>query len=218
MKTLVAVLALSFSVPALAAPSLNDVMQSRHIGKPLSSLGLGKPIQSGPIQEIFLVGSCPVEVMLRPKTKTIKSITAADLSKCPGMKLEEYFGADSPALPTRVTFGQFNALLANKEVHYWADCLMLCGNGYEPLMHASWMPSTLEGLSASSPMVDDASINASDKWEAEMKKKYGEDYVIDTKFNCTPEFDAKAQAFLKDVRVTSITIGQPGFVFECARG
>ncbi|KAG1445153.1 hypothetical protein G6F57_017648 [Rhizopus arrhizus] len=49
--------------------------------------------------------------------------------------------------------------------------------------------------------------DAADQWEAHMKKAAGNDYVINTKFNCETRFDDVAEAAFKDVPVNAITIG-----------
>ncbi len=219
MKVLASICMLSLPFGALAAPSINDVMQSHHIGKPVLSMGLGKPVSATALVQNFNVNGCPVEIEVdTSKAKKVISITAQNLEKCPGMKLEEYFGVGQAPLPARLTFGEFQTRMAGKDLHYWADCLTQCGNAYDPFIHASWLPEGKSGLMASAPIVSNVTMDAADKWRNVIEKKYGEDYVVGNQHNCSQEFNPAAKAYFKDVKVVSITIQQPDFVFACAAG
>ena len=46
------------------------------------------------------------------------------------------------------------------------------------------------------------------KWSWEMQKAKGDDFVVDTRFNCERTFDEVAQASFDKVKVNAVTIGK----------
>jgi hypothetical protein len=55
--------------------------------------------------------------------------------------------------------------------------------------------------------VSDATIDASFRIRDAIKAAKGEDYVIDTTFNCSADFDQLAIRELKTVRIDEIEVG-----------
>jgi len=93
---------------------------------------------------------------------------------------------------------------------FYADCLMLCGNAYDPSVYAFWEgPHTknfiqvvLEVVQASGPALD-----AVDQWRESMLQQMGENYVVDLRFNCEDRFSYVAAQAFENVEVEAITIG-----------
>ncbi|WP_259744567.1 hypothetical protein [Pseudomonas protegens] len=93
---------------------------------------------------------------------------------------------------------------------YSASCLSMCGNAADPSVYAH-----REGLSAIGfrevllevVLASDAAPNAACQWEAQMRKVEGDDYVMETRFNCDQKYDAIAQKAFEKVHVSAVTIG-----------
>lgn len=111
-------------------------------------------------------------------------------------------------MPHKMTFGQFDAFTDSGQ--YTADCLISCGNAADPVVYENWEGSRADGnieLQLGVVLVADSAINASNSWESAMVKTEGEDWVIDTKFNCTHKYNNIAKQAFKDVNITSVKIG-----------
>ncbi|HRO18838.1 MULTISPECIES: hypothetical protein [Alcaligenes] len=95
-------------------------------------------------------------------------------------------------------------------LNYSADCLSMCGNSYDPSVYASWQGPRAAGFMEvilEVELADDNAINASNIWEEHMTAAMGEDYVINTRFNCDRRFDPVANQAFKDIKITAITVG-----------
>ena len=114
----------------------------------------------------------------------------------------------SPPASQPFTFGSFQA--AAGDLNFYADCLTMCGNAYDPSVYAHWEGPHAVGFREvllEAKLVGDQAIDAASRWAEGMSKAKGEDWVIDTKFNCERSFDAQAQQLFNAVEVTAITIG-----------
>ena len=107
-----------------------------------------------------------------------------------------------------MTFGDFAAYFPDAK--FESDCLASCGNSYDPDLYlhstASHADSFLE-LTAGAAIVKDPVIAASEAIEGAIKAQDGEDYVIDTKFNCDTKYDAVAIKALQNVKIEFLEIG-----------
>jgi hypothetical protein len=63
--------------------------------------------------------------------------------------------------------------------------------------------------------VEDAAIEAADIWRNQMIKTMGEDWGMDSQFNCNRQFDPVARQALNAVQVTAVTVGQQLRVPNC---
>jgi len=111
-------------------------------------------------------------------------------------------------LPQKIdlTMGEFAAARGNAD--FKADCLTLCGNAANPWLYLeSAGPRVSPGIRASAVMVSDPTIDAAFRIRDAIKAAKGEDYVIDTTFNCSAEFDQMAVRELKTVRIDEIEVG-----------
>ena len=123
------------------------------------------------------------------------------------------FLASSEAKKTpfsQLTFGKL-AALTGSPVYFLADCLSGCGNAYDPVVYQHWTgPRISNGLEvmAEVALVTDGVITAANKWRDSMQEREGEDWVMDTQFNCHPEKYADvARSAFSEVRPSAITIG-----------
>lgn len=123
--------------------------------------------------------------------------------------LHSFIGDFAPAANKALTFGAFNES-SGGGLEFYADCLQLCGNAYDPSVYALWEGPRAIGFMqvlVEAKLVDDAPIEASGKWAATMTKAKGDDFVVDTRFNCERTFDPQAmQAFAK-VQASAVTLG-----------
>lgn len=209
MKKLMCASLLFLSSSVFAAPSLNAVMATQNLGQPLKSLGLGVSKESGYLIHEYTVSGCPLEVEVKDDApKTIVALSMQVSPKCQTAQLSDILGAKKlPPLST-LTFGQLDALLG--PARYMADCLTLCGNAYNPAVAARWGSFTAEVV-----LVDGPAIDASMRWGKAITDTYGEDYVVDQKFNCTKEFDMLAAQEFKNVKITKLTLRKPSPLREC---
>ncbi len=105
----------------------------------------------------------------------------------------------------QTTFGQLESLTADSQ--FMTDCLRECGNIADPSVYEyfgfSHVDNFLDIMVEVTPETD-----ASFKWEKAMKKAEGEDWVLETKFNCQlTKYDAIAHSTFKKIRITAITVG-----------
>lgn len=209
MKKLICTALLFLSSPVFAASSLNAIMTTQNLGQPLNNLGLGVSKESGYLTHEYTIGGCALEVEVKnDEFKTIVALSIPASTKCQTAQLSDVLGAKTLPPFSTLTFGQLSGLLG--PARYTADCLTLCGNAYNPSVAARW-----GSLWAEVVLVDGPAIDASMRWEKAINSKYGEDYVVDNRFNCTQEFDAQAAHEFKNVKVTHLTLRKPTLFTEC---
>ncbi|WP_315141362.1 hypothetical protein [Achromobacter marplatensis] len=162
----------------------------------------GIPRESNGNDHLFLVQNCPI-------TATIGGgkVSALRMELANGCEadLQSFIGEYAPKAGQPITPGAFG-----RGQRYTASCLTECGNAVDPSAYALWVaPRAAGGLEVLMEMVlaGGKAADAADQWEAHMKKAAGNDYVINTKFNCETRFDDVAEAAFKDVPVNAITIG-----------
>lgn len=122
--------------------------------------------------------------------------------------------------PHIMTFGQFDAVSGGNG-QFMADCLTMCGNAADPVVYEYWYGSRadlmlevlLEVVQVSGP-----ALSAADKWQDAMERSEGQDWVIDTKFNCSrTKYDQVAHQAFRGVTISAITIGYDIKVPRCER-
>lgn len=203
MKSALIAILMSLSFAASSA-TINDVVDSKHIGKPLSSLGLGKGSEKNYLERSFVVEGCRIDVAV--EKGAIVSFSFDTVPKC--QKAAQSLGVNLNGL----TFGGASAVFG--QARYSADCLASCGNAADPWVHASWVVNG-RAVSVSQILVDGPVLDATMSWEEIISTKYDNDYVIDQKFNCTREFDAAGASLFKNIKVSRLTIGKSPFLPQC---
>lgn len=162
----------------------------------------GVPRESSGNDHVFVVQNCQITATIgNGKVSALRM----ELAKGCEADLRSFIGEDAPRAGQTITPGVFG-----RGQRYTADCLTQCGNAADPSAFALWTaPRSSGGMEVLMEMVlaGDKALDAADQWEAQMKKAVGEDYVLNTKFNCETRFDDAAAAAFKDVPVNSITIG-----------
>lgn len=162
----------------------------------------GIPRESNGDQHLFRVQNCQI-------TATISSgkVSALGMELAKGCEpdLSSFIGEYAPKPGQALTPGAFGS-----GVQYTADCLWMCGNAADPSAYASWEAPRAAGaleVLLEIVLVGTAATDAADKWTDQMKQAAGEDYLLDTKFNCDSRFNGVAGAAFKDVVATRVTIG-----------
>lgn len=203
-------LGLAVSSQATAGAKLNDVFNASMLGKQLryfeSVAGITQEIRG--TEHYFKVAGC--EVVAEVAQNAVVGLSLTVSPKCPA-NLTSFLGesfAPDPRKP--LTFGRF-AEAAGPSMEFHADCLSGCGNAYDPGVQAYWEgPHALNFIQVRLEvlLVNEPALTASSQWRDGMVRQKGEDYVMDTRFNCERSFDDMALAAFKDVPVTRVTIGQ----------
>lgn len=106
-----------------------------------------------------------------------------------------------------LTFGAFTK--ARRLSAFYSDCIYMCGNSVDPTVylvsggsHADIWIEVMVGVS----LVSGPALDAADRIESAMKVE-GDDYLLDTRFNCDHKFDDVAAKALAQVRVDTIEVG-----------
>lgn len=112
----------------------------------------------------------------------------------------------------QLTFGQFQAIAGPAQ--FKSTCLYMCGNAYDPTDDA-----VIPGFHANNFMdivaVTMTAYEAREKWRQPMMASKGEDYVVNTKFNCDREFDPVARKAFADEKVESLRFGHGLDEYSC---
>lgn len=91
-----------------------------------------------------------------------------------------------------------------------SDCISLCGNAADPtvdFIQQSSHATNWIGVIYTITIISDPSLDAIEKLRDLIQKREGEDYIIDTKFNCDQKYNRQALESFANVPVSKITIG-----------
>lgn len=131
--------------------------------------------------------------------------------------LSSFIGDYAPAPNTPLTFGAL-ANSTGADLRFTADCLTMCGNASDPTVSALWEgPRAVSFIQVKleAALTDGPALEASDQWQAHMTQAKGEDWVIDTQFNCNTQFDPQANHAFKNVKVNAVTVGHELTIDGC---
>lgn len=123
--------------------------------------------------------------------------------------LGSFIGTFAPPANQPLTFAALHESTGGP-LEFYADCLTMCGNAFDPSVYALWEGPRAVGFTqvlVEAILIDDEAIAASQKWADEMKKRKGDDFVIDNKYNCERSFDPVALQSFKLVAITAVTLG-----------
>jgi hypothetical protein len=109
-----------------------------------------------------------------------------------------------------LTVGRFADRYDASYLHVRSDCIYSCGNAADPRVdfiyegsHADgWVSVVLTVIIADVP-----ALQAVEPWENLMRSKEGDNYVLETKFNCDHKYDSIAVRAFENVVVNKITVG-----------
>lgn len=211
----------------VAPTPMQQIFQPEMIGATLLYLEqfTGPPRNVSPdgMERTYKVGACEITAYVGEGEN--KSVSALRFVVAPGCDgdvgkfLDSSPGA-SGAMLSQLSFGKFEEMVGGT-TRYYADCLTLCGNAADPTVYAHWEgPRSADFLEmmVEVKLVDDASLQAADQWKAAMEAKEGEDWVVDTGFNCDPvKYNDVARKGFAAVKPEAITIGRGLPVPKCAQ-
>ncbi|MQA54949.1 hypothetical protein [Pseudomonas piscis] len=199
---------LALSLDAAHAASVAEVFTGDMLGtnqRYFESIA-GIPRESNGNAHVFKVQGCQI-------TATVEGGKVSALRMELGPKcqadLTQFVGTYAPAPGQPLTLGAFEAS-SGGGLSYSADCLSMCGNAADPSVYALWEgPHAVDfkQVMLEVTLVSDAAINAADQWASQMQKAEGEDYVMETRFNCDQKYATAAQKAFEKVQVTAVTIG-----------
>jgi hypothetical protein len=109
-----------------------------------------------------------------------------------------------------LTIGSFVHNGFGAEMRAQSLCIYLCGNAADPTIDFTFEgPHALNFVKVvlTVELSDDPSLDAVERWRNAMRQREGEDYIIDTRFNCTPKYDRIAVQDFADVAVRKVSIG-----------
>lgn len=220
----IALLIASTLTPFAQAAKLADIFNGAMLGttqRYFESVA-GIPRESFMDIHTFNVGGCQVQA-----TITGGEVTALRLELGPKCKADlSSFISDYSPKARKLPFGLFAKPLTFGEfakaagpMRYFADCLSGCGNGYDPSVYALWHgPHATQFLEAllEVKLVGEAVLTAAGAWQNHMERAMGEEYVMETRFNCDDHFSADAAQIFEKIEVTAITLGHDLKPPECS--
>jgi hypothetical protein len=166
----------------------------------------GIPRESNGNEHVFRVQGCNVTASI--VNGNVTSLRLELGPKCQA-DLTQFISTYAPSPTSPLTVGAFNES-SGGGMSYAADCLTMCGNAADPVVYALWdgpHAANFRQVKLEVSLTSDAAITAADSWKNQMSKIEGEDYVMDTKFNCDHKYDQAAEGAFKSVQVTAVTIG-----------
>lgn len=180
---------------------LMDSMMGVQVAYLESKLGPARTVSGN--ERTYEIGACQVRV--NADGNEVRGYTVPVTQACSTQAMAALKAFDLPQ-KLNLTMGEFAS--SRENTRFKADCLTLCGNAADPWVYLeSDGLRSMPGIRAGAVLVGDATIDASFRIRDAIKAKMGDDYVIDTGFNCTSEFDALARRELRDVRVDEIEVG-----------
>ena len=186
---------------AAAGGVLMDAMMGVQVAYLESKLGPARNVSGD--ERTYEIGACRVRV--HTDDNAVSGYIVPMTQACSAQAMAALKAFDLPQKLT-LTMGEFAASRDNTD--FKADCLTLCGNAADPWVYLeSQGLRAMPGIRAGAVMVSGPTIDASFRIRDAIKAKKGEDYVVDTGFNCTVEFNVLAQRELKDVRIDEIEVG-----------
>lgn len=167
--------------------------------------------RTGPAREVFEdlrvyeVDGC--DITLTAKDSEVKGVRVPMTPACSTAARSLLLSRGIPATMP-LTFGAYAAAVGGAK--FGADCLYLCGNAADPTVFMIGGGSHADGwvmTRAIAVQVDDATLKAADTIEDAVRLGSGEDYLLSTRFNCDPTYDAVALSALRDVAIGEIEVG-----------
>lgn len=166
----------------------------------------GPAMRSHMHQHTFRAEGCEFTLTTDAYDKAVQDMEVQITPSC-NLPLEPLLGSFAgPAQRLQdLNFGTLQHALGGM---FYADCLTLCGNAYDPSVYMHTEGPRALGFvefQLSAQLVDDATLQAAHHWAQSMQAGDSEDYVIDTRFNCEPqkynEVASKAFALVRPHRL-----------------
>lgn len=169
---------------------------------------LGQSTYETPQEARYTASGCDVSVSFGED----KAVSQISIALKPGCRFDasKLANLDAPlVIDGPLTFAQFEKLFG--QAHYTSPCLTLCGNAYDPYVDAVVGGVRANGMidvSAHAIFVEDPVLEAVGQWRDKLQTTKGEDYVMNTKFNCERDQDAIPSAAFANVQVEAFQFGR----------
>lgn len=209
-KPLKAVIAISALLASSFAPSFASVKSSKieqvfsydTIGLDVayleSIIGLARKTDTYYKTKDYLVDGCHLKVGYNDLT--VESLTVDLTDQC-RFNLRDIISYNEVIPSDQLVFGM------QGPVTYYADCLMACGNAYEPSVYELYQGPRAENFRELLLGSVSDSYEARSQWRDKMIAKEGEDWVLEGLYNCDTKYNSIAENALKGEKVDQVTIG-----------
>lgn len=152
----------------------------------------------------YKVDGCDVTVHARGTTVSALGLR---LTRICTFDPTKFFSQPVPSA-NQLTFGQFARIAgANR---FSADCLSGCGNAFDPSVYLHWEGPRALGFMQfrlQAELVNGPALDASNRWQEAMESREGDEYVLNTTFNCDGKYNTTAARFFHDVKLTHVFVG-----------
>lgn len=183
-------------------------LQSIDATKEFLERTLGQSKYETPDTAQYVVAGCNINLVFA-ENKAVSSVSI-DLTKGCRFDASGLTQSEKPVMVDGpMTFAQFEDTFG--QARYTSPCLTMCGNAFDPYV-AAVVPgySANRGIDVAgvSVFVADAVSDASNVWQTKLTEKAGEDYVIDTKFNCEDTHNDIPRAAFAKAPVETLQFGR----------
>lgn len=198
----ITLLASSMSLAFGQGKKIEQVFSYDMIGADLpyleSFIGIAKRTDTHFKTKHYLVDGCELAVGYEGNSITTMAVSTG--GKC-NFTIDD-IPMGSPINTNQVVFGMTGP------VDYYADCLYLCGNAYEPSIYEHYQGPRVEGFREVLLGSSIVPYEVSRQWVDTMIAKEGESWVMDGNYNCDPrKYHDVAEQALKGQKVDWIMIG-----------
>lgn len=199
-----------------ALTPMQQIFQPEMIGATVQYLeqftGPPKNVSPDGQARTYKVNSCEVTAYIENEGES-KSVSGLRLMLAPGCDgdVGKFIDNKNTTMLSQLSFSKFEELVGGG-VLYYADCLSLCGNAFDPSVYAHWEgPRAADFLEMmiEVKLISNEALQAADQWESVMKTKETEDWILGTGFNCEPtKYSNVASKSFAAIRPEAITIGR----------
>lgn len=198
---------------AVAASKLSQVFTSDMLGAQTAYLEhlVGPAMRVIPIKKSeyrsYKVDGCNVEARITSVAGGPPSVDALSLDLSPRCKIDLKDFHLEPLSTRGLTISK---LADWKSLGFESSCISLCGNAADPtvdFIQKSSHATNWIGVVYTITIADEPALKATEDLSEVMQAREGEDYVIDTKFNCDAKYTDLALKLFANVPVNRITVG-----------
>lgn len=164
-----------------------------------SIIGIARKTDTDYQTKDYLVDGCHLKVGYNGLS--IESLTVDLTNQC-HFNLRDIISYNAVVPSDKLVFGMTGP------VTYYADCLLGCGNAYDPAVYELYQGPRAENFRELLLSSISDSYEARSKWRDTMIAKEGEEWVMNGYFNCDPhKYNNVAINALEGEKVDQITIG-----------
>lgn len=132
-----------------------------------------------------------------------------DLSPRCNFNIATFIGNGYPTT-AGLTVGRFARGSFGPDLRVQAGCFMSCGNAADPEVDFTWEgphAANYINVTLSVVLVSGPALAAATRWEDVIRRREGDNYILNTRFNCTHTYDAEGVRAFANAPVKSVTIG-----------